>query len=65
MPMRPARIGVTVEAVARIGPYYQANADLYECPGCKATVLWGFGRPFHHNEPGYQAGTTEYTIVLE
>lgn len=43
--MRPKQNSVTVEELFEDGsPYKLWDADLWECPNCKAEVITGFGR---------------------
>lgn len=59
--MRVLRVGVVAEAVARIGAYYKASADMYGCDLCGARVLVGMARPFARpSDPDYS--TSEPSI---
>jgi len=54
--MRPSRNGVEVEMLLPTGkPYYQIQADEYQCPKCGYRALVGFARqPYvHHFDPEY------------
>lgn len=64
--LRPEQNGITVNAYAAHGPYYQIDADLYACPECKVEIIVGFAdQPFHfaHDGPFSQYPNHKYVDV--
>ena len=54
--MRPIKNSITVEELLEDGqPYKLWDADMWECPECRARVIAGFGqRPIaEHYQPTY------------
>lgn len=60
--MRPAQVGVGVEAMSVKGSYQLFMADLYECPACLIRILGAFGQEplTEHFDPGYKGAVARF-----
>ena len=66
--MRCVKNGVTVEELLQDGePYRLWDADMWECPSCRARAILGFGRgPLaEHYEPTYEQQRLRLTPVIQ